>query len=316
MTRGSYLFVWPIAEDGYHLVNNTETTSAQIDIEEVDRRSPWIVPQGQGRRSYSPLSKVSLHREFGQLDETEGDVITFANRYGLLGHNVALTQPGVTTHEISETPLGESLKRWRQEIRLIGPLLAMWDLVNRKRAGKLGQIVVWPTPEQVEVRLLWTREKGLYHFSSLKDSADFNETDKTGVLDKAITGLWDHRLLGRWRRGDVIEPALYFICREINQKLKGYVSPQVLPFVDKKLFMQPQTLLAAMWLMFMWEITGETKVLRCPAPSCGHWFEQIDAHTKYCSNACKQKRYYVEKVKRKKEPLRAKATNVEGIRND
>ncbi|MFC2071472.1 hypothetical protein ACFLUU_01975 [Chloroflexota bacterium] len=142
-----------------------------------------------------------------------------------------------------------------------------------EEAGKLGQIIVWPDPNTI-----------IIHISGEEILASREMNINTELLNIC-------------RRGESIEPARFWVSSRVNESLViDGVAPQVFTFPNKEVYYKPKTLLSAMWLMFMWEIIGKTRVFECP--SCGLWAEQLDRRQHYCSNACKQKKYR-ERLKQK-----------------
>ena len=136
MTYSSYAFLWSVAEEGYSLLDESTHKYIGDKIEVVDDGPQWLVRQGDMVRRYPPLSKPTLHRQFARLNSEES-IVKFANRYGLLGDYDVILRPrgggGIV--------FGESVARWRQESQNIGTLLAIWDLVSKECAGKLGQLI-------------------------------------------------------------------------------------------------------------------------------------------------------------------------------
>lgn len=301
LTHGSFAFLWQVHVDGYAINESLKAIESQTDAEPMDQKPPWLVPNGNLAKQYAPLADPTLHRRFAALNEThDAQVLSFANRFGALGgHDCLLTTP-----DSGETILGESLNRWQHEIREMSIILAIWDLVWTSSAGKLGEIFIWPNPERIEIRLSWHREDGKTELGKYKKTNEFINftgavsnltTIQSSVSSSTVEIIADRRkhiktdIINRWDQGDVVEPALYYVCSQVNQRIRTNVSPQILPFRRNELRLFPQTLLSAMWLMFMWEISGENNVFICP--SCLEWFSTEDRRSMYCSGACKQKAY-------------------------
>lgn len=283
MAVGSHAFLWPISSLGYRLCNKDEcrTFSESIDLESIDAQPPWLIPCAGEQWRGTPLKNRLLHREFTSISPEEDGIIAFAKKHGLLGHDVLL-KPASSSGKVIA---GESIQRWKEEMGLMGSLLALWDLVQFEDKNRLEQLIVWPTPDRVQLEIGWQYDgikKGWKIFSAKWPYGSFSLIASRDLM-------FHSSVIERWHRGDVIEPAKYHVCSEVNKRISGYVSPQVLPFVQDRIYLFPKTLLAAMWLMFMWEITGETKVLLCPR--CHQWVEQLDPRRKSCSNACKQWQY-------------------------
>ena len=294
ITRGIYFFRWPVAQS-YLFSTDYQLAGGIQDVEGIDSNGPWLLSSEDGKWS-TPLkdtpSLYPLHREFGALEGKEQDIIKFANQHGSLGKDVILFPPpsgGIVR--------GESLERWKNEIAHMGVCLTVWDLFKQKEAGKLGQIVKWTKPNRVMLLLGYKWEKDHYAVLRYPDNAiDVIESVRSGALlgtegDTLLDSDYNIHpdLVKRWHYGDVLEPAFFWLCQEINKKLEGGIYPQIFPFTDKKVYLTPENLLSAMWLMFMWEVTGEKAIEKCPA--CGDWFEQVDPREHYCTKACKQKAY-------------------------
>ncbi len=309
MTHGTFAFLWRVSGAGYSINKTLKAVPEQTDAEKVDQEPPWLVPKGELLRQYTPLAESTLHRKFVKLDEADQEqILSFANRYGLLGgHDCLLVPPNG-----GELMLGESLSRWQHEIQQMSIILAIWDLVCDLDDDRLGQIISWPNPDRVEISMSWRRQGGKIELGKHKGSPYYSDfirtvstfpTPQSGVEGVEYDTIADRQdktrmeLLDRWDKGNVIKPALYYVCLQVNQRVRNYVSPQVLPFRKLELRVFPQTLLSAMWLMFMWEISGENNVFLCP--SCLEWFSTEDRRRKHCSDACKQKAYR-EREKRKK----------------
>lgn len=295
MTRGTYAFLWRAADAGYSLNSILKADQYQTDAKEVDQEPPWLVPKGELLRQYSPFSEPALHRKLAELDEADQkQILSFANRYGLLGgHECMLVPPNG-----GKVILGESLKRWQHEIQQMSLFIKIWDFVryaSMRDIEILHDVVVWSNSKRVALKFAWERNGGNTRISSYKKlNPQWLRNKPVGVsrgyeyclLTNDIEG---PHLLERWNQGDVVEPALYCVCLQVNKSVRNYVAPQVLPFRKNEVRLFPQTLLSAMWLMFMWEISGERKVALCP--NCGYWFQMSRSDHRWCSNACKQAGY-------------------------
>lgn len=285
-TSGSYAFYWDVVDSGYKLL--TGDTHKTVDESGMDSTSPWFkLPEaGSHVTRYFPLHKAELHRKFGGLYDDKS-IIEFANRYGLLGKTVFLMP-----HSGGGVVMGESLERWRYESRAMGVLLAIWDMMQKKDAGKLGQIIIWPgTNDHVLLRLLsvsdesqkrWvvTQHKGKGYVPGL-------------VTEVLASPQINPELLKRWQRGMPIEPAKYYVYHKVNERLKGCVAPQILPFLKDRIYLFPDSLLAALWVLFLMELTGSVRLRQCDLQECGKWKEvKVTRDSFYCSNTCRQKAYY------------------------
>ena len=112
----------------------------------------------------------------------------------------------------------------------------------------------------------------------------------------------DIALLERWRHGDPVEPARYFVHREVNRRLKGHVSPAVLPFRKGEIFFFPDCLLSAVYTQFMLELSGRNRpAVLCARLGCGRYFEPAHGRQRYCDKPCQQLAYYYRKKEKRQE---------------
>jgi len=292
ITSGSYAFLWQIIEGGYKLLEGS-THKPFLNGNFVDSNDAWLVrktdePSFSAHR-YTPLSKATLHREFARLYSDES-VIKFANKYGTLGHleMVASSIGGKISY-------AESLTLWKNESRDMGRLLTIWDMAVRGDAGKLGQLVNWPNAQRVLIhaQMIYDQDHREWRIKpwSLSDRAI-----PLGVFGATVaTDDENGAILSRWRIHDVVDPAKYYVLKELNEKLKEHVAPKVFLPEDKnatphKIYLVPDSLLAALWVLFLMEVTGRTRVRRCD--NCGNWKElKYNRPVFYCSIACKQAAY-------------------------
>lgn len=291
---------------------NRNTYSIQeAHPESMDRDSPWLVEKGElelqqrqhaektkGKdwksiptRRYRPLSIRTLHRQFASLntESFETEVLRFANKYGLLGRTVTLVEKPRQSHAVVK---GESLHRWQTEAEKMGVLLAIWDLIRHREAGKLGQFFIWHyNPDYVEVRLKWRYQKGEYEISR------WDGKEKVSGFghhhDNVASPYFEPDFFNEYERGRTIGPAWYWLGSKLNAhlygirpKLIGYHQPPEVTYI-------PRTLLDALWLLFMLEVQGKTKVARCNY--CDKWFE-FERRTKaYCTPNCRSLAFYHKK---------------------
>jgi len=190
---------------------------------------------------------------------------------------------------------GESLERWRHESRTMGVLLAFWDMIEKRDGGKLGQIIIWRPNDRYEVRVQASYDdaKRKWQISQYK-GGDPQFGCSADVVALTLRGIYHSELLERWQksRGSVIEPAKYYVCREVNKRLEGHVAPKILPFVNDKIYLFPNSLLSALWVMFLMEITGNIRTRQCDI--CGEWKEEaLTRSSFYCSGACRQKAHRI-----------------------
>jgi len=294
MEERGHLFAWPVAT-AYswgkdYVVDRNVKGPEEADIW-LDGTGPWLLEFGPPRWS-TPLSTPTLHRKFGNLETEAQPIIGFARAHGWLGFHVALS--GIPLNrkrgeKVRAKPkrtdtAGESMWRWKREIAEMALWLGIWDLIQQRDAGKLGQLVKWPNPDVVVLEVALRRNRSANEVCAPEKDGPFTFRR---IADRDD----DAQVLKRWRVGDVIEPARYALYTAINEKLKERVYVQLAwPYFESvESFIVPKSMLAALWLMFMWEVIGATALLRCPV--CGDWVERSIASQKTCSAACKQRQY-------------------------
>ena len=163
----------------------------------------------------------------------------------------------------------------------------IWELIKSESYGKLGQLFTWPNPNMVLLIVNVNKEHGVYEFGKRSDRSDIGSLTLK-VADRRNPE--DAGLLARVRMGEVLEPAKYALYSAINEKLQGQVYTQVawISFKRAESYSVPRSLLAAMWLMFMWEVTGYIDIFSCPM--CGRWVERFDARSQVCSDTCRKRK--------------------------
>ena len=310
ITYRSWAFLWGVRQDGYRLADRSTYQLGETLMEQpsVDDEAPWLVPQGNMENRYPPLSKPTLHREFASLHEDDS-FVKFATRYGLLGVKSVPVFPRAGGAVV----LAEPVPRWRDESWKVGQLLAFWDLVRRGDeggvAGRLSQIVRWRQGAkgyvgvyiEMESRYDVTRKgwqvlpsiptKGIrvdYHLHPIPPGSG---EGRPGYLCDVIADTDIHpECLALWRPGDLFGPAMHYILREVNRHLKGHVTPQAVHPKDKggipTLYLWPDSLFIALWVLFLNELKGEIRVRQCD--NCHDWKEvNLRRDPFYCSDRCR-----------------------------
>ncbi len=250
-----------------------------------DDSEPRLVARS-GSHSMPTDSGLSFSA-FARLRPTREDIQNFANRYGVLADSgvrgSARRPPG--KYFVSQLQ-GMSFRQWKSEIDRMRALIDIWEAVNSARKDKLRAIIHWRGINVVSYRLPWS--------DTLLASPHYNK-----------------HLLKRFKRFDVVKPALYLLQSEINKRLCDYSSPSFLPVVPRlvwcpgprvhgvvtwdhhqRLIFQPSNLLAAIWLQFAQAITQGYALEACS--ECG---EPIQVgrggkrkDTKTCGARCRQRR--------------------------
>jgi hypothetical protein len=267
----------------------------------------YLVPlAGAGARLSKPLESADgLFRDFAQLEKNETAIRTFANAYGLLGAGGGLVSlvkapPFAVSSVATYTRIGQKQKQsfkivpraeswafWTNQINAMHRVVELWDAVRSLAPQRdLRRFVEWP--DEASVR---------YHSGS-KARSDW--------MEEWIAANTHHpELLAKLQYPDLVQPAWHQLQRLVNRHLAEFASCPQLEWDNGNLyvFIQPRSLIGAMWLQFALAVDGDRKYRVCPG--CGRWFEvgggqrRTDAET--CSVTCRQRRKRnLERSKRKK----------------
>ena len=212
----------------------------EFDVPFVHTKGPYLVPQSSQGEPALPLAEKDLHRKFARL-ATDDDILTFANRWGFLGHGITSWVPSVGDNgkpvRKSSVPV-ESVWYWRSEIPRMQGLLEIWDLVKSARLGstdarrRLSQCVKWQGNDRVFIR-----HPAEIDVMSPSRFPSFNTLLTHPRIESTLS------LLEHWERGDPVEPTRYYVHNAINERLGGrgdaadgidrtsHVRPHVLPYM-------------------------------------------------------------------------------------
>jgi hypothetical protein len=313
---------WQVAQAGYSWRDDLELVwperrQARQDQGLYDNflAPPWLVPRRGPRRtrSFSRLADragagewpLSLHREFVDVNPTPDGILSFANRYGLLGNVLAL-KPAGEPITLETRTAGESLQDWLSEIGKARHLIAAWDLVRAKDESKLRQYIEWAA-ESVD----WVGSHSLGDENELANIA--RQFHSGGSPALGYTGPAELRETG-WRRGEVLRPATYYVAMGINKRLWHHTHSLLIPFRRGDIAPVPVDLLGVIYTRFAQEVAGGG-AKREPCNRCGALFEPQRSDHLYCSTACRKARYYHGTVKPKKNTTLSAATQ-EAFSND
>ena len=242
-----------------------------IGLKTTKAKPLWITPNSIRPRSSVSQEKGStvfgtpdstLHRQFARLlNKDVKYILNFANKFGLLKrhdvHNLVFRNPATG----QQVQMGESLLWWHEEIINLASCLKLWDRILSKDK-ELKDIILWHR-DGIVIRL---------------NSSDIQLVNRANM-----------NLLTRWTRGDVRGPALYYLSLELNKRLANSLTPRITEFKKQEVYFYPDTLLSAIWLMFLLEINGCTRLLRCCV--CGDYFNALDPRARFCSTRCRMRNY-------------------------
>ena len=314
MTQGPFAALLRVPEDGFSVQEALVALSAEPG--EKGRVGPWLVKRsGAFVRQYPPLAVTNLLRRFARLKPTHESILTFANKYGFLGHSLWLGDPQLSGKQtqIDDIPVGESLNFWQAEIEQMAQLMALWELVKHNRRQELAPFVQWSPPGHalhVLIHLVSIQQelrpdlvqRARQHPTTLHKELR-QEEGLVGHSFHSNSSVLAHEelssareLLERWEHGDPIEPARYYVHREVNKRLKGHVSPTVLPYRKGEIYFFPDCLRSALYTLFMLELSGRQRpTVLCARPRCGRYFKPAHGRQQYCERRCQQLAYYYRK---------------------
>ncbi len=220
-------FTWSVSTSGYE-------TKELLIVE---------VPETQNYRTYHPLTDFpSLFLEFAECNLDIHDMLSFANKYGLLKEEVLLDQ---------YSPLGtsaDSLELWQISLRTLKESFQMWEAIKINNIFTLSRFVKW-------------QELIAGYNSPCCFSPSTNEPF---YQDLAITPF--HKVYRRLVKGDVIFPAKIFLQRIVNINLRQNPTTAQLRLTsenDLRQYFSPRNLLGVLWFQFAQAVAGNTKFKQC-----------------------------------------------------
>ncbi len=276
MAEEFFDFVWEVYEGEYQWVRSRCTTEAEskalrkvsLDERVISKagrgKSPawdWFLTTGLrigaaglGSRRYAPLQEdKSLCRNFATTSCTKKGIVTFADQYGLLGGAATQHIALPDIEKAADTGVGELLTTWQREMAAMRESIVLWDMISQGDADGLRKHM------------------------------------------RTITRLFHKKILERFKPGDLIQPAVYYLQHIVNERLKDCVRAKLLWNPERKvrLYLVPDSLLAAMWVQFAQSISEERQHRACR--QCGTWFEVFPPLTRksrgFCSGTCRSAAY-------------------------
>lgn len=278
MTKGPFAVLRTVRVVGYEWDQDI-CPAPGLQRDEENQGAPWLVagPIGaeENLRQYAPFEEPNLHRQFAGLFSTMQDIKNFADCYGLLGHGVLLCYLDRGSNPLQ---LGESFSFWQQEIEKLGALVNLWDCIQQGRLAELYNFISWNNaPRHVSIKLMHPSGKLLSSHIIARENY-----------------LPDRELIMNWKTGTLLEPSRYFLHKMINKQLKQHVSPNILPFYDGEIFMFPDCLLSALYVLFALEVSGRMRP-KVICRGCGTYFIPKHGSQKYCMPSCSKLKYYHSK---------------------
>lgn len=295
--RRSYEFYWYRWESGYSLI---EREGMEPYFEALRKDDPGNIYR------YAPLiATPHLFLEFARLQERGEDldsaIYSWIADYGVLG--LHMSKPGVFREEVpsimyfvgehsTEGGSGETLTKFREEVRIANRVLTLYEATLSKDRAKLEQTL------------------GIY-----------DDTLETLNGRKHLRSLARHR--GITYDNNLLHEALERVFEYVQQVLEVFAypclvhhSPSTRPPTDHvwtsetmRSSLWPRNLLGAMYLQFMWLVDSAGELARCKhckrlishAPSRPGSDDRKPRKDKaFCDSRCRQNYHYQNRVRVKR----------------
>lgn len=294
---------WHYAVGGYRWVE-ARALSAVLGSEDRGRLGQWLIAETQSARRYAVLKRPHLLEAMDKLAgaPTQERILSFANRWGALGDDELVVTPfavrrdyGVVTggDVTGGVTSGESLTVWQNHLLLYGDLRRLWRAVtivsepqdwlsSRVREAK----------ESIE-SVIWWGDDGSCSYHSRYEAAGVWREWHQPIYDPARDR---ESTLGRHLANrNALEAARYHVHRQVNTQLRGHVSPSVLPFLDGAIRLFPDSLAAAVWLRFAFELSGGSGRQR-ECEHCHQPFAVRRRDQRFCGKNCQEASAYRRRI--------------------
>jgi hypothetical protein len=236
-----------------------------------------------GEYSPSPLNDT-LFFEFAEVPLTREGVRAFANQYGLLGVPELVSSdkflpPSAASGKIPAR-LGESQKRWAQEIKDMHRLVRLWNPAFRKKRGsRFEDNVLLIPPNRIEYECItdYGKRKEVITEDGVRSWLQSPPPDlKEQIRRRSLLGAVNEKL----KHSDV-RIALYEDPSKKRSRLR----------------IIPTSLKDFLWLQFAKAINRGTVYRECL--DCGSWFPLGDqggrSDKRFCSGTCKSRTHRRQK---------------------
>jgi hypothetical protein len=282
-------FLWRVADGGYRWLDTRPGFEPHQPRQQFLTDGRSIGAEGFRVLQYQPLASFpGLFRVFTDSDPSPDGIKTFADRFGPLGADIATPIPLSDQRNAKGVPLGtgESLGAWNKEILMMRFAVDLWEAARNGDVDRLERVI------------FWTDDGSGVQIKGDLELADGQLPDQPAHVERAWiagTHLGDD-VLGRFVRGDLVKPALYYLQSKISAKLEGRASPRLLWDAKRErlgLYIVPDGLIGALWLQFARAVERDSKFRQCA--ECGIWFELAPGTARadklYCSTPCRIKAY-------------------------
>ncbi len=305
--RQSY-FIWDRADAGYcwsGVKDKMQKRPSKPYTFKEELEPPYLLPSPDTKSflTYQPMEdEPALFRKFADTELTKEGILDFANRYGLLAREL-----DVRRNEREPWTTTDSFTRWENEIGVMSTFLKVWDAYRNEDKAELRKVIQWveDSDNPSGFRLRYYRDKELEVASIDKYLDRYDIMDATAVKSKMIPG-------------DLFMPALILIQRIINIWLtKNRIHTRLVMNEELNLeqYLMPENLLAAMWLQFLLNVSGQTDFERCDiclgweevSGKRSDWKYHKDCAARARARASYEKRKKADKKSVKKAPAKKKS---------
>ncbi len=206
-------FQWNVHEGGYQW---TDTTSADA----TPKRGPFLTDnrpigaRGFNVKRYKPLSLYSgLFRTFASTEPTNASIKSFADRFGLLGGDVAtmIVLPDYKKRRGQLVGVGERSRAWHREILIMRQMVDLWDKARNGDVEGLAPHIRW--------------RNGEVYYDSHPDLGPKERPKRPAVRTVArISAGSSYDLSQLYPNRDLVGPAFSYVQQAVNDRLKDCVS--------------------------------------------------------------------------------------------
>ena len=236
--REGFMFIGLYPINGYRWDTDLRPAPGLVKKENMPD-APWLVSEAVGRpeisQRYSIFREKKVLRDFAKLFPTLEAIKQFADSYGHLGNLVPLYYPDKVGQPDSILWSGEALQFWLNEIGEMNILVTLWEMIQNRQIEALREHIIWKL-DPTSVLFVWRSSSGTIRRGTV-------------IASEKISPALFYQL----ERGEVIKPALYFLCNEIHKRLEGHVNPTFF-LAQQKTYMIPDSLLSALYILLLMEV--------------------------------------------------------------
>ena len=331
-------FLWAVEKDGYRWVEAIGWPMGSKPGSHLGSVSGmFLVPAVLSgpmyrKKLYAPLRRYTgLYRTFAALPSQPEGILSFANKYGLLGQDGLLydiervipqSPPAGDDSSGTSPTVGIPLAAWQHEINVMQWAIKLWNasrnrdddtvydacfIVMRERTRLEKFSIISPDIAIARHPLTYSPEvdteelfsDGVYINTR---EGDINTSERDDIAEDDDPGYDPGRKASDFIYGNVGQQDEVFqigmsnLRRLINVKLASGVSPKLHWERNRSrlgIYLTPQDLLAAMWLQMALAVDGDKNYRQCP--ECQNWFEVSPSTARsdkvFCSTACRVRAY-------------------------